>query len=152
MRIIVDADGCPVKEIVEKTARKYGLEALFVTDYNHVLRSDYARIITVDQQQDSADLKIAALAQANDVIVTGDYGVAALTLAKGCAPIQFSGVWYTNKNIDGLLLNRHIGMQIRKRGKYTKGPKKRTGKMDREFEEGLKKLVEKIMIKLKTQD
>lgn len=143
MRIIVDADGCPVRQIVEKTARVYKLPVVFVTDYNHILHSDYAKIITVDQLQDSADLKIAAIAQPNDIIVTGDYGVAALTLAKGCAPIQFSGTWYTNENIDGFLLNRHIGMQIRKRGKYTKGPKKRTGQMDREFEEGLKKLIEK---------
>lgn len=152
MRIIVDADGCPVREIVEKTARAYKLEAVFVTDYNHILHSDYARIITVDQQQDSADLRIAALARENDIVVTGDYGVAALTLAKGCAPIQFSGVWYTDENIDSFLLNRHIGMQIRRRGKYPKGPKKRTGQMDKEFEEGLKKLVEKILIKLKTRD
>ncbi len=145
MRIIVDADGCPVREIVERTAKEYGISLIFVTDYNHILHSDYAQIITVDQMRDSADLKIAAIAQKKDIIVTGDYGVAALTLGKGCAPIQFSGTWYTNENIDTFLLTRHIGMQIRKSGKYTKGPKKRTSEMDREFAEGLIRLVEKQM-------
>ncbi len=143
MRIIVDADGCPVRQITEKTAKVYQLELLFVTDYNHILHSDYAQIVTVDQQKDSADLKIAAMAQPNDIIVTGDYGVAALTLAKGCAPIGFSGIWYTDETIDGFLWNRHIGMQTRRRGKHLKGPKKRTEQMDLEFEAGLKQLIEK---------
>ncbi len=143
MRIIVDADGCPVREIAEQVAREYDVCLIFVTDYNHILTSEYAQIITVDQMRDAADLKIAAIAQKGDIIVTGDYGVAALTLGKGCAPIQFSGTWYTDENIDTFLLTRHIGMQIRKSGKYTKGPKKRTAEMDRSFAEGLIRLVEK---------
>ncbi len=145
MRIIVDADGCPVRDITEKIAKEYGIPLVFVTDYNHILQSDYATIITVDQMRDAADLKIAAIAEKGDIIVTGDYGVVALTLGKGCAPIQFSGTWCTDANIDTFLLTRHIGMQIRKSGKYTKGPKKRTPEMDRAFADGLIRLVEKQM-------
>ena len=142
VKIIVDADGCPVRMIAERVAREYRLPVVFVTDYNHVLQSDYARIITVDQSQDSADLKIAQIAEKDDVVVTGDYGLAALALAKGCIAIDFSGVWLNEDNIGGFLLNRHIGMQIRKRGKFTKGPKKRTKQLDMKFEDSLRRWLE----------
>ncbi len=146
MRILVDADACPVRDIVERTGKAFQVPVLFVTDYNHFLQPAYGEVITVEQLRDSADLKIAGLAEKGDIVVTGDYGVAALVLAKGCGAISFSGTIYTDSNIDSLLLHRHIGMQLRKSGKHTKGPKKRTVQMDCDFEAGLRKLLEKHSI------
>ena len=96
MRILVDADACPVVSIVEKTAKKYEIPVVLLCDTNHVLYSDYSEVITVGARADAVDFKLVSLCQKGDIVVTQDYGVAAMILGKSAYGIHQSGKWYTN--------------------------------------------------------
>ncbi|HHX55263.1 MAG TPA: YaiI/YqxD family protein [Clostridiales bacterium] len=140
MKILVDADACPVKSIIEKVAKNFNIKVTMFIDTSHILESDYSEIIQVGQGQDAADIAIINNTQKLDIIVTGDYGVASLALAMGAYVISFNGMYYTHDNIDRLLFERHIGKQQRKAGKRNSRIKKRTQDLDINFENALIKL------------
>lgn len=128
MRIYVDADACPVKKIIEDVAKKYGIPVTMVIDVNHILNSNYSEIITVSQGADSVDLALINRVQKGDIVVSQDYGVAALSLGKGAYAIGNSGLLYTKDNIDKLLFERFMHGKVRRAGKMGRGHniKKRT--------------------------
>lgn len=142
MKILVDADSCPVKDIIVKTAKKYNLEVIMFFDTSHIYEDDYSKVLTVDKGRDSADFALINFLKKGDIVVTGDYGVASLALTKIASALNQNGLIYTNMNIDTLLYNRYIGSKIRSAGGKTKGPKKRNSKDDKSFEESLMKLIE----------
>lgn len=133
MRILIDADGCPVTVIAENEARHRGIPCIVVCDSAHIFKSDYSRVITTDVGADSADFVLANMTNSGDIVVTQDYGLAAMCLAKGARAINQNGVIYSNENIDGMLFTRHIGKKARRAGFRTKGPKKRTAEQDENF-------------------
>lgn len=145
MRIIVDADACPVIGIVERIAKREGLPVILVCDTAHIFQSEYSQVVTVEKGADSADFKIVTLAEKGDIVVTQDYGVASMCLGKGVFPIHQSGKWYTLENIDQMMFERHIAKEVRRKSKknHLKGPRKRTREDDEHFEESLKKLIGK---------
>ena len=146
MRILVDADACPVVSIVEKTAKKYEIPVVLLCDTNHVLYSDYSEVITVGAGADAVDFKLVSLCQKGDIVVTQDYGVAAMILGKSAYGIHQSGKWYTNENIDQMLMERHLAKKARnaKKKHHLKGPAKRTGEDDQRFEVSLEKLISAV--------
>ena len=147
MKIIVDADACPVTRIVERIAKEKGIETILICDTSHMIRSDYCQVITVDKGADSADFMVIQKGQKNDIVVTQDYGVAAMALGKGMNAIHQSGKWYTNENIDMMLFERHVNKQERKSSKsHSKGPKKRTSEDDKNFEASMKKLIDRVLL------
>ena len=97
MKILVDADACPVKSIIEKVAKNFNIKVTMFIDTSHILESDYSEIIQVGQGQDAADIAIINNTQKLDIIVTGDYGVASLALAMGAYVISFNGMYYTHE-------------------------------------------------------
>ena len=135
MKIMVDADACPVKELIINCARKHALEVIMVCDVAHMLfyNEDFVKTVTVDQGADSADLAIANRTQAGDICITQDYGLAALVLGKGAKALNQNGLIYTDSNIENLLFTRFIGKKERMAGNRTKGPKKRTAQNDADF-------------------
>lgn len=141
MKILVDADACPVKEIIINIAKKYNVDVWMFVDTSHILKSDYAKVFTVDKANDSVDIHLANNTEKGDVVVTQDYGVAALILGKGAKGINQNGLIFTNENIDRLLFERHIGKKVRRSGQRTKGPVKRNSENDRIFEEEFEKLI-----------
>ena len=145
MRILVDADACPVVSITEQTAKKYELPLILLCDTNHILHSDYGDVLTVGAGADAVDFKLVSICQKGDIVVTQDYGVAAMILGKGAYGIHQSGRWYTNENIDQMLMERHIAKKARtaKRRNHIKGPAKRTDEDDRQFQQSLEKLINK---------
>lgn len=145
MKILVDADACPVKEIIEKVAKEYTLDVIMVIDTSHHLYSNYSKIIQVSQGPDAADFALISHTNKGDIIVTGDYGVASLGLAKGAYVIDFKGMYYTNDNIDRLMFERHISKQQRRAKKRTKHIKKRSKEMDLHFENALIHLCKNIL-------
>lgn len=149
MRILVDADACPVVKIVEHTAEKYQIPVILLCDTNHVLQSDYSEVLTVEAGADAVDFKLASICQKGDIVVTQDYGVAAMILGKGAYGIHQSGRWYTNDNIDQMLMERHLAKKARnaKKRNHIKGPAKRTVEDDIRFEESLEKLIQKCQRK-----
>jgi uncharacterized protein YaiI (UPF0178 family) len=134
MKILVDADACPVKEIIVRMAKRRNIPLIMVIDTSHELSGGYGEVITVDKGADSADYAIAGLTSRGDIVVTQDYGLAAMILAKGAKAINQDGMVYTNDNIDELLTRRYVGQKIRRGGGRTKGPKKRTKGDDERFE------------------
>lgn len=145
MRILIDADACPVVSITEQTAKKYELPLILLCDTNHILHSDYGDVLTVGAGADAVDFKLVSICQKGDIVVTQDYGVAAMILGKGAYGIHQSGRWYTNENIDQMLMERHIAKKARtaKRRNHIKGPAKRTDEDDRQFQQSLEKLINK---------
>ena len=144
MQIFVDADACPVTRIVEQTARERGIPCSLLCDTNHVLSSDYSEIRIIGAGADAVDFALINLCHKGDIVVTQDYGVAAMALGKGAYAIHQSGRWYTNENIDRLLMERHMAKKARMgKGKHhLKGPEKRTQEDDDRFRESFEKLVE----------
>ncbi|SNS58643.1 hypothetical protein SAMN05446037_1013116 [Anaerovirgula multivorans] len=125
MKILVDADGCPVKDIVLRVAKEHGIELIMVKNICHELYDDYATIMTADQGRDMADIMLINHTKEGDIIVTQDYGVAALALGKKAVVINQNGWLYTDDNIDELLMQRHLKQEMRrKHKKYTKIPKR----------------------------
>ena len=146
MKILIDADACPVKEIAVRTAKKYGIEVLMFCDTSHILKSDYAKIFTVDKASDSVDSALANKLEKGDIAITQDYGVAALALGRGAMCINQNGLVYTNENIDMLLFERHIGKKMRRAGKSTGGAKKRNSENDTKFAYEFEKLIKSANI------
>lgn len=145
MKILVDADACPVVKIVENIAKSRGYELVLICDTAHLINSDYAKVVIVDKGADSADIRLANLCSKGDVVVTQDYGVAAMALSKRAYAIHQSGMVYTNDNIDSLLSVRHVAKKLRKSNKnHLKGPKPRTADDDIRFEESFIRLIESV--------
>lgn len=116
MKILVDADACPVKQSIEHIAKKYQIELIYVIDTSHILESDYAKVITVSKGADAADFALINLTKEGDIVVTQDYGVAAMALGKKAYAIHHTGRFYTNENIEQKLLERHIAKKQRRAG------------------------------------
>lgn len=141
MRIIVDADGCPGKHLIEKAAMENSIELIMYCDINHVLNSDYASIRYVDSGFQSVDMKVANEAKSKDIVITQDFGVAAMVLAKGAYAMGPKGHIYDDDNIDKLLFERHMSGKVRRSGGKTFGPKKRTSEDDEKLYYNLIKLI-----------
>lgn len=143
IKVFVDADACPVVKIVEQTASEFNTPVVLLCDTNHILSSEYSEVIVVDAGSDAVDLALINLCNKGDIVVTQDYGVATLALGKGAYPIHQNGKLYTNENIGGLLMNRHISKKTRmsKSKHHIKGPKKRTKQDDMNFYTAFKKLL-----------
>ena len=135
MKIYIDADACPVVSIAEKVAAKFQIPVTLLCDTNHILQSDYSDVIVVDAGADAVDYKLISICHKGDIVVSQDYGVAAMALGKGAYAIHQSGKWYTNDNIDRMLIERHLNKKARRSSNkaHLKGPKKRTKEDDNEF-------------------
>ncbi|MBQ8148078.1 MAG: YaiI/YqxD family protein [Lachnospiraceae bacterium] len=146
MKILVDADACPVVSMVETVAKKRNIPVVLLCDTNHVLRSDYSEVKVIGAGADAVDFALVNQCQKGDVVVTQDYGVAAMILGKGAYGIHQSGKWYTNENIDQMLMERHLNKKARRaNGKHhMKGPAKRTEEDDRSFQTSFEALLEKV--------
>ena len=145
MKIFVDADACPVVDIVEDIATKYNIPVTLLCDTNHVFTSDYSEVIVVGAGADAVDYKLISICHRGDIVVTQDYGVAAMALGKGAFAIHQSGKWYTNENIDQMLMERHLNKKARRASSrnHIKGPRKRTEEDDQRFAESFEKLLRK---------
>lgn len=149
MQIFVDADACPVVGIVEKVAKEHNLSVTLLCDTNHVLSSDYSEVIVVGAGADAVDYKLISICHRGDIVVSQDYGVAAMALGKGANAIHQSGKWYTNENIDQMLMERHLNKKARRAsGKnHLKGPRKRTAEDDERFRASFEKMIHMVMDK-----
>ncbi len=143
MKIYVDADACPVVRIVEQAARQKGISVTLLCDTNHVLRSEYSEVKIIGAGADAVDFALINLCRKGDIVVTQDYGVAAMAIGRGAYAIHQSGKWYTDKNIDQMLMERHLNKKARRAsGKnHLKGPRKRTPEDDVLFRQSFEQLI-----------
>ena len=120
MRVLVDGDASPVKDEVICLCKEFGVECIIYMDYSHEYESDYAKVIFCDKGKDSVDLKISNECENSDIVVTQDYGLATLILAKGGLVIHNNGFLIDNKNIDILLDSRYLSNKLRGKVKLKK--------------------------------
>ena len=142
MKIYIDADGCPVVNIAVNIAMEHNLEIIIVKNYAHIIEDNYATIVSVDISRDSADFYITNKVEKDDIVITQDYGLAAMCLSKKAIPINQNGTIFSQNNIDGMLNRRHLHQQLRKQNKYYSKSKKRNSDLDRIFEVNLRNLIE----------
>ena len=143
MRILIDADGCPVVDIAVRTALKYGIECTIICDTAHSINREGAVTIIVDKGADRADFRLVNLVSAGDIAITQDYGLAAMCLSKRAVVLNQDGKQYTEDNISGLLEFRAVSAKIRRSGGRTKGMPKRTSQQNTDFEQSLIKIIDR---------
>lgn len=142
MRILIDADGCPVVDETLKIAKQFALECLILCDTSHRFEREGAQTLVFSKGADSVDFALVNLLRPGDVVITQDYGLATMCLARSALALNQDGMEYTADNIDALLLARHTAKVIRNAGGRLKGPAKRTAAQDRAFSEVLMELVQ----------
>ena len=143
--IYIDADACPVTHIAEEIARRHGIPVTILCDTNHVMYSETSTVKLIGAGTDAVDLALINLCKAGDIVITQDYGVAALALGKGALAVHQSGKCFTDDNIGGLLMDRHLAQKARRSGKHhLKGPAKRTEEDDRCFAESFERLIAEL--------
>jgi uncharacterized protein YaiI (UPF0178 family) len=126
MKILIDADASPVRNIAVEIAREYQIPVIIVSNYHHQISSDYAKVIKVDAGRDMADNEIIKQTQAGDLVITQDYGLASIILMKKAYALHQDGWFYTENNIDMLLMQRQIGQKMRRSNhRYGHTPKRK---------------------------
>ena len=141
MKILIDADGCPVVKQATQIAKENNIEVVIFCDTSHIINSDYAQIITVSKGADSVDFALANEVQSGDIVVTQDYGLAAMVLSRGGKAITQNGMIISDSNLGLLLTSRYESKKARMSGAHLKGPKKRTIQNDEAFIKSFKSLL-----------
>ena len=141
MKIIVDGDACPGISIIVKIAKEYGLDLIIYCDIHHYITVDYGEVRVGDSGFQSVDMKVVNECNSGDIIVSQDYGVAAICLGRKAAVISPKGYIYTNENIGAMLEQRHLSQKIRRGGGKTPNAKKRTIEDDKRLQKNLIYLV-----------
>ena len=142
MKLLIDADGCPVVDLTVRLAREFGVKCLILCDTAHVFQKEGAETLTVSKGADSVDFALVNRVEPGDIAVTQDYGLAAMCLAKRALPLSQDGLLYTEEKIGALLQSRYAAQKIRRSGGRLKGPKKRTSEQDAAFERTLRRLLQ----------
>lgn len=142
--IFVDADACPVIKETIQVANGFDFECTLICDTAHEIYREGAKTIIVSKGADAVDFVLVNRVQKNDIVVTQDYGLAAMVLAKQGHPIDQNGRLYTDDNIDQLLYARHKAQKIRQSGGRLRGPKKRAKENNLKFKRSLEKLCERL--------
>jgi uncharacterized protein YaiI (UPF0178 family) len=141
MRILVDADACPVKDAIITLANKNKIEVHFFADVNHELSQYDAIVHTTDQGRDSADFALIGTMEKGDIVITSDYGVASLAIGRGGYILHPSGKRLHHDNIDLLMFERHLSQKSRQAGLRGPKHKKRSVHDNLNFYHALEKLI-----------
>jgi len=145
MTIIVDGDGCAGRGIIEEVAKTYKVPLKIYCDIHHVINLEYGEVIIMDSGFQAVDMKVANEAKKGDIVITQDYGVAAMVLGKKSHAISPRGYIFSENNIDKLLFERHISAKVRRGGGKTGKHKKRNEDDNISLRDNLIKLVERSL-------
>jgi len=119
--------------------KKYNIPVWTVASFNHHIESDHHVVVGNSAQE--ADLKVVNLTGSKDIVVTQDWGLAAIILGKGALALSPTGRVYLSQTIDFLLEEREIKSKVRRAGGRTKGPRKRTAADDKRFADKLEQII-----------
>lgn len=142
MKVLIDADGCPVTDITIRLCQKFNLPCLLLCDTAHEFHRDGAQTLVFDKGADSVDYALVNRIAPGDLVITQDYGLASMCLARSARVLHQDGWEYTLQNIDGLLFQRHNSRKLRNAGVRIKGPKRRTSQQDAAFESALNTILQ----------
>jgi hypothetical protein len=142
MKIFIDGDACPSKDIAYDLSAKYDVEVIIIMSIKHYSDANCGReVIYVDSDPQAADMAIVNRVSGGDIVITSDYGLASLCIMKRCICLSFTGNIIDINNIDELLSIRYINQKIREYGGRTKGPPKRNSRDDFRFKRNLEKII-----------
>lgn len=139
--VLIDADGCPVVDLTIRLCRPCGVPVLILCDTAHHIEREGARTLIFDKGADSVDFALVNRVRPGDIVITQDYGLASICLARGARVLNQNGMEYTAENIDGLLETRYQNKKLLRAGKHPKGPAKRTKEQDVNFTRELERVL-----------
>ena len=142
MNVLIDADACPVVDIAVRLCKEFHIPCYLLCDTAHQMHRDGAETLIFDKGADSVDFALVNRTKSGDIIITPDYGVASMCLAKGARILHQDGWEYTQWNIIGLMEQRHIAKKHRMAGGRIKGPSKRTATQDKAFADAFRALLQ----------
>lgn len=142
MKILIDADGCPVVDLAINISHNYNIEIIIMCDTSHMFNKPGVETIVISKGIDSVDFALVNRVNKGDIVITQDYGLAAMVLSKNGYAINQNGLIYDNENIERLLFTRHLSKKVRNSGGRLKGPKKRQKEDNIKFEQSLIRLIE----------
>lgn len=142
MKLLIDADACPVTDIAVGLCKEFHIPCLLLCDTAHVIHRDGADTLIFDKGADSVDFALVNRVAPGDIVITQDYGLASMCLAKRAKILHQDGWEYTEFNISGLMEQRHASKKFRMAGGRTKGPAKRKPEQDEAFRKALRQLLQ----------
>ncbi|MFC7685064.1 YaiI/YqxD family protein [Ureibacillus sp. GCM10028918] len=145
LQLLIDADACPVIDLALSISSRYEMKTILFCDTSHRIERENAITIMVPKGADSVDFKLVNAINKYDIVITQDYGLAAMCLAKGAFVVDQNGREMTSDNIDQLLAFRYESAKIRRSGGRTKGPKKRTEKNNISFANKFQQICEQAI-------
>ncbi len=145
MKVLIDADGCPVVDIAIALCRRFCVSCLLLCDTAHEFHREGSQTIVFDKGADSVDFALVNRVQAGDLVITQDYGLASMCLARKARVLHQDGWEYTLDNIDALLLQRHTARKLRDSSGRMKGPKKRTAEQNSRFQSAMEALLQTMV-------
>lgn len=144
MTILIDADGCPVVDLTLQKAAKYDVPVLILCDTAHQIQRDGTQTLTFEKGADSVDFALVNRVCPGDLVITQDYGLASMCLARRARVLNQNGLEYTPENIDGLLFRRHENKKLLRAGKHPKGSPKRAKEQDAAYKNALEKILQTV--------
>ena len=145
MKVLIDADACPVVDIAVALCRDFHIECVLLCDTAHRMERDGASTFVIDKGADSVDFALVNRVSAGDIVITQDYGLASMCLARRANVLHQDGWEYSANNICGLLEQRHAARRFRAAGGRSKGPSKRTHAQDETFTQTFRALLQQIV-------
>ena len=106
MKILIDADGCPVVDLTIQIAAQYKVPVLILCDTAHQIQRNGAQTLIFGKGTDSVDFALVNRVHPGDLVITQDYGLASMCLAP-CPCAEPERLRVHTENIDGLLFRRH---------------------------------------------
>lgn len=123
IRILVDADACPVKDEVYRVAERRKVQVSVVSNsWFRVPTGPLVERVVVDGGFDAADDWIAERADARSVVITGDILLADRCLKAGATVIGHNGKPFTSASIGSAIATRAIMADLRAGGDIVGGP------------------------------
>lgn len=141
MKLLIDADGCPVVDIALRICTAHQIPVFILCDTSHTIVREGAQTLLFDKGADSVDLALVNRITAGDFVITQDYGLACMCLAKKAIVLNQNGLQYTSENIDTLLERRWYNKKLLRSGKHPKGQAKRNKAQDEAFAATLNRLI-----------
>ena len=145
MKVLIDADACPVVDIAVRLCNKYHITCILLCDTAHVMQRNGAETLVFDKGADSVDFALVNRVDNGDIVITQDYGLASMCLTKTTHVLHQDGWSYTPDNIEALLFQRHASREYRAAGGRIKGPSKRKPEQNNAFCQALETLLQQIV-------
>ena len=142
-QVLIDADGCPVVDLTLQIAKQFGVPVIILCDTSHQIQREGTQTLVFDKGADSVDFALVNRVKPGDVVVTQDYGLAGMCLAKCARVLNQNGLEYTADNMDALQLRRYENKKLLRAGKHPKGSPKRTKEQDVRFADTLERILDR---------